>query len=592
MNSSNNLLNEIINLYADGVSASSLATKFSVDKRQIIQLAKDLNIFRDKNLSHRTFQFNRDIFDNIDNEYKAFWLGFISATGYCHNRKLTISIDNDKKSLLNEFCKFISYPEDKITIKSNKKQSLELVVSDKYIAEKLFNIGFCKNIIPFPPPIPTSLLNCFLLGYFSSGGDIIYLEKTDKWSVIFYGQQNFLNNLKSYLSNNEISSNINKILKIDDNNSIHKLYKLIYNSKLYRNDLFNTFEHKNSAKTKPTIYKNKVVEIDNKRLTSSYIKSLPNHERAKLIEGIFNAVKGNGFDYPIFLNDDLIREYNNLINFAIDTSLLEVNNNIATGTSICKHFCSKSFYNSKTFGDKSVVEQWSNDEALKRVIENRLGLGWNNTKDETFNITYPELINGFRNSRNATIVSIFKPHIAKYVCIKYSEPGDTIGDYSAGFGARLLGAMCCGRKYIGTDPLTADELNNMINFFKFKDCAVIKSGSENFRGEENSIDLYWSSPPYWNQEVYSDDKEQAYNNGMDYFYDTYWRKTLENIKYMLKPEKWFGVNIKNQPRMLDIAKEYFGDIREQVGLKMRRHPLNIKAGETKLEYVYMFRNMK
>lgn len=334
-----------------------------------------------------------------------------------------------------------------------------------------------------------------------------------------------------------------------------------------------------------------IIEIYNIKLTSLYIKSLSSNDREILIDKIYDKVKGE-FIYPSFSNIKLENEYKNVVNYDIDISSNELNNNTSIGCLICKHFCGKSFYNSCEFGDKSVAELWSDEISLKKAIKNRLGLGWTNKNDETFNITYQELISGFRYSRTATIVSIFKPHIAKYICMKYSSPGDIVGDYSAGFGARLLGAMSCNRKYIGTDPLTSDELNDMIKFFNFQDCAVIKSGSELYRGEENSVDLYWSSPPYFNQEVYSSNDSQAYNKGSEYFYDTYWKQTLENVKYMLKPCKWFGLNIKNQPKMLEIAKHYFGDIQEQIVLKSRRSPLNIKAGDYKSESIYMFRNEK
>jgi DNA modification methylase len=199
------------------------------------------------------------------------------------------------------------------------------------------------------------------------------------------------------------------------------------------------------------------------------------------------------------------------------------------------------------------------------------------------------LIQGMRSMRLVPSITIFKPTIAKYICEKYSNPGDIVGDYSCGFGGRLLGAMSSGRKYIGTDPLTTPELQEMIKFYGFKDCTVIQSGSEDYCGDKNSVDLYWSSPPYFDQEVYSKDMTQSYNRGKDYFYNVYWKKTLENVKFMLKPGKWFGTNIKNQ-LMLDIAKEYFGEPEEIINLKTVRSHLTKGAGTIKYEYVYLFKN--
>jgi hypothetical protein len=147
--------------------------------------------------------------------------------------------------------------------------------------------------------------------------------------------------------------------------------------------------------------------------------------------------------------------------------------------------------------------------------------------------------------------------------------------------------MSCNRKYIGSDPLTITELENMRDYFKFNNCTFVHSGSEYWRDKKNSLDLCWSSPPYYNQEVYSNEKTQAYNNGKDYFFNIYWQKTLDNMHYMLKPNKWFGLNVKND-RMLEIAIDKFGPVKEKIALRTIRSHLTKQAGIQKNEYIYMF----
>jgi len=63
---------------------------------------------------------------------------------------------------------------------------------------------------------------------------------------------------------------------------------------------------------------------------------------------------------------------------------------------------------------------------------------------------------------------------------------------------------------------------------------------------------------------------------------------------MLKPNKWFGLNIKNQPLMLEMAVEYFGKIEDKLTLKTARSHLTKKGNvdNHKFEYVYMFKNRK
>ena len=239
-----------------------------------------------------------------------------------------------------------------------------------------------------------------------------------------------------------------------------------------------------------------------------------------------------------------------------------------------------------------MLDLWDKDEFLYKLIRNRLVINWNSNVNETFNISHRMMIQGMRSMRAVPSITMFKPSISKHICMKYSNPGDIVFDYSAGFGGRMLGATSCGRKYIGTDPLTIPELKNMAKFFNLSDVNLITTGSEDYRGDKNSIDLCWSSPPYYDQEYYSSDISQAYNKGEKYFYDIYWAKTLQNAKYMLKPGKWFGLNVKNYPKMLEMAQDYFGDIVEKVGLRTIRSHLSKTAGIEKYEYIYMFINDK
>jgi DNA modification methylase len=151
---------------------------------------------------------------------------------------------------------------------------------------------------------------------------------------------------------------------------------------------------------------------------------------------------------------------------------------------------------------------------------------------------------------------MFKLSVAKYIYMKYSKEGDTVYDYSAGFGGRLLGAASCNRKYIGIDPATSDSLNKMIDGLNLQNCLVMQGCSEDYKDSEDSIDLAFSSPPYFDQEIYTDEDTQAYNKGPEYFYDVYWDTTLNNIKHMLKPGKYFILNVKND-KMVEMAKKYF-----------------------------------
>lgn len=354
-----------------------------------------------------------------------------------------------------------------------------------------------------------------------------------------------------------------------------------------------------------------IIKIGDQAITKKYIESLSFEEREALIEPIFNIFRQTEFLYPDDIKE-INSDYQRLVDYNPDTSVNSIYGNSSMATSICKYFCHE-YFSTTEKNKKTMIEIFNDDKLLKKTIRNRLGMDWlkdsYNKKgvlvpgvNEAFNISFKMLIQGFRSQRLISQVSMFKPEIAKLITMKYSNPGDTVLDPSCGFGARLLGCMTSNRKYIGTDPLTTESLENMANYFKFdKDnYKLIKSGSEFYKGEENSVDFAYTSLPYYNQEVYDFDETQAYNKGEDYFYNTYWRNTVKNVKHMLKPGKLFGVNITDKyPKIVSIAKEYFGEPVEVFKLRLvRSHLTKKKLHEAegleaeKYEPIYIFKNTK
>lgn len=339
---------------------------------------------------------------------------------------------------------------------------------------------------------------------------------------------------------------------------------------------------------------NDIITIGGNELTKNYVESLNKEERIALIDPIFHYFRNVGFTYPDDV-EKVKKEYVRLCKLNIDTSKTELFNNSSVGTYICRYFCKSFFSGTEMKGGKKapdMITLFNDDVVLKKIIQNRLGIEWykkNGELDvEAFPISFRQIVQGMRSTRTVNALSLFKPDIAMYIYKKYSNEGDVVFDFSAGFGGRILGAAACNRKYIGVDPLTADEINNMKEFFNWNNCLIIKGCSEDVVLEKNSVDLSFSSPPYFNQEVFSDDKSQAYNKGEDYFYNIYWEKTLENIKAALKPNGIFALNVKNYPKMLEMAEDKFQKT-DQIGMRTVRSHLNKTAGVEKMEYIYIFK---
>jgi hypothetical protein len=161
---------------------------------------------------------NLDFFRTIDNEEKAYWLGFIYADGnvsknrnmfqinlqikdYSHLMKLT-NIFNGKTKIYNIKC-------DKIEWGFKKKliQQCRLTICNQELKNDLIS----KGVVPMKSYIdsidifnyiPDNLLNHFVRGYFDGDGWISKI-KSEKWGesykIGFVGQFKFIEKIKNIL---------------------------------------------------------------------------------------------------------------------------------------------------------------------------------------------------------------------------------------------------------------------------------------------------------------------------------------------------------------------------------------------------------
>lgn len=227
-----------------------------------------------------------------------------------------------------------------------------------------------------------------------------------------------------------------------------------------------------------------------------------------------------------------------------------VNCGAGIGTSLC-NFLFPNLFNTPSLHDlnktnaRSLYEKFYNDEYLKRAIK--------------FCFSYKEgcpvptsVMGGLRLVGSAP--TNFRPMNAKAVYERFCPPGGVIYDFCCGFGGRMLGALSSKNnyKYVGTDPCT-ETMSHLHELGEYIESVTGREdsyelhccGSEEFIGKENSVDFAFSSPPYFNLEVYSDEPTQCYNRfpKLEDWLEGYVRKTIKNIYRMLKPGRVYAVNI-------------------------------------------------
>jgi len=183
-------------------------------------------------------------------------------------------------------------------------------------------------------------------------------------------------------------------------------------------------------------------------------------------------------------------------------------------------------------------------------------------------------------------VANFRPTAARAIIARYSTSNETVLDFSAGFGGRLLGCLTLGRHYIGIDPAVSQVagLRRMVRALKHLSqsrSSIIEACAEDLMPqiETASVDLVFSSPPYFDLERYSRARSQSYRR-----YETYdaWkhhflRSVIEQSHRVLRPNGYVVINAANTRDyriagdLNAIGSELFDD-RDVLRLLMRSRP--------------------
>lgn len=139
----------------------------------------------------------------------------------------------------------------------------------------------------------------------------------------------------------------------------------------------------------------------------------------------------------------------------------------------------------------------------------------------------------------------FKPYLAREIYLDYCKEGARVLDPCAGWGGRMLGfvASGLGGEYLATDPSTKtykglQKLQEFLLSAENISKPVIELHNlpfEDLALPENYFDFAFTSPPYFDTELYTDEDTQAYNR----------YKTLEEFN-----EKFLTTLIKKSVRAL------------------------------------------
>ena len=191
----------------------------------------------------------------------------------------------------------------------------------------------------------------------------------------------------------------------------------------------------------------------------------------------------------------------------------------------------------------------------------------------------------------------FSPLVSRYLYEKYlPSRGGIVYDSCSGWGGRLMGSICSTKniQYIGCDvnsnifqhrsyerigEFIEEEIGRKSNYKVHQISSTRFNETDDFKTHKGKVDLILTSPPYFNLEQYSTDKEQSYNLYPSYkeWINGFIKETFQIGYDLLKPNGVLLLNIadtKELPLELDtllVMEEIGFEFQYEIGMKLQRY---------------------
>ena len=297
------------------------------------------------------------------------------------------------------------------------------------------------------------------------------------------------------------------------------------------------------------------LELEYHRVTNN-IKEL---DIEKGIDVIFDYYRKFGFPHYTIRDDERYDHMRKLKKFDVgtifkDNQIIQTMHCLRLAWTYFPHFWKVRCGSAK----QSPMDIYNDDEKFKKTIRKCWNWSIKHYKGEEGRDKKKFTENRLRQSlkiyTGTQSVSNFRPTAAKLIYEKFG--GETVWDMSCGWGGRLLGFLSAKntKHYIGTEPSTKtyDGLLKMKKDFSYlgKQVDIYKLGSEEYKPKKESLDLCFTSPPYFDTEKYSLESTQSFVKfpTENKWINGFLKKTIQNCYNGLKENKYMLINIANTPK--------------------------------------------
>ena len=195
---------EIIKLNREGLSFIKISDQLNIYRHTIRKWMKSVD-YKIVN-THNRLRVRENLFEEINTEEDAYWLGFLYADGYISKGGMVqVGLKHTDYEHLLKFADFCGYDRSKV-IKKQKTNfpnsfRCRIAFSTQHLKSNFNKHGIINNkslILKFPSWLDTSLEPHFIRGYFDGDGSLSIREnkiKKDSKVVSLLGTKEFLTEL-------------------------------------------------------------------------------------------------------------------------------------------------------------------------------------------------------------------------------------------------------------------------------------------------------------------------------------------------------------------------------------------------------------
>lgn len=235
----------------EGVSVNSLKKKYHLGYERLKRILNENNISTQASFRLIDKDFKDSVFDIIDTEQKAYWLGFIYADGYIskidsskkHQYLFEIQLAEKDKSHLEKLKNFFNSKKEltyhRGKIKGVEHPAYRLSRQNKHLWESLYNKGVIPQkslILEFPTEeqVPKDLQPAFIRGYIDGDGCIAINQVNDLVYLGLVGSSKFLDKIEELFGKGKrYEDGKNFDLRYSINKAIPILEQLYSNANIY-----------------------------------------------------------------------------------------------------------------------------------------------------------------------------------------------------------------------------------------------------------------------------------------------------------------------------------------------------------------------